>query len=163
MLKINTIVKSKNLKGAVKASGRIVKIYNGEEYAAIISNVYNTNITPWDTDFPEWKTKPVYVVMFDMPFKSCTPEQWVSHAVQKGIKAEKAINTYGTECPCTQIMCFPADDLEEIVPENSSNNLNFDMPTSSIPCFDVAIMRNLKNLGIKNNMKIIPTLIKPKT
>lgn len=121
MLKAEATVRSKNPKAAVKVPGRVMGAYPGDRYAAIMT-AYGLDMAPWDEAFPDWKTKPVYAVFFDMPFKTCTPEQWVDHAVKKGYKAEAAMNDYGQQCPEIQTMCFPADDPEEVNNNEMGNN-----------------------------------------
>lgn len=104
-------VRSRNPNGAVKVPGRVQYVYSGQEYGDMV-DARRLDMTPWDEGFPGWRAKGVYVVYFDLPFKTCTPKEWVEHAVKKGYSAEAAMNDYGSQCPELQSMCFPEDDLE---------------------------------------------------
>lgn len=113
MLTANARVRSKNPDAAVRSVGTVVGRFPGPAYAAMMEQ-YGLDMTPWNEAFAGWQEKPVYAVFFDMPFKTCTPKQWVEHAAKKGYKPDAAMADYGQQCPEIQTMCFPADDLEVV-------------------------------------------------
>jgi hypothetical protein len=113
--KEDDIVISKNTAGAVRIPGRVFAVWDGEAYLTKM-NQFRIDMRPWEEKYPGWTSKNVYAVFFEIPLKSCTPEEWEAQAVRKGQTPEAARKTYGPSCPEVQSMVFPEDDI--ILAEN---------------------------------------------
>jgi hypothetical protein len=66
--------------------------------------------TTWSINFPNWKEKPVAVVVFDVSKKTATIEEWYASARLQGVTPKNYDN-----CPVTNCCAFPYDDLEIIL------------------------------------------------
>lgn len=107
MINLKDKVKSKNTKGSFQCLGEVVGFYD----PIFFIKFYKFN--DWDKNYPSWREKPVAVVEFDEYKKSATLEEWIDSAVKKGISKEAALSNYD-QCPITNIVMVPCDDLEKI-------------------------------------------------
>lgn len=108
-MKINDKVRSKNKDGMFQGIGTVKALFDSQYYA----NMVKVNLdSTWSVKFPDWKEKPVVVVVFDEYKKSATEKEWIESAM-----LQNKVTTDYSNCPMTNCLSFPYDDLELVLPE----------------------------------------------
>jgi hypothetical protein len=110
MLNLNdkVIVKSDNVFG--KNVGTVKGIFDADYYYSLYPSSQSNLDETWTLKFPEWKSKCVAIVLFQVSVKIASEEEWISNSLRKGIT-----HASYSMCPSTNFMAFPIDDLERII------------------------------------------------
>jgi len=114
MIYINSKVKSKKPRGEIKGVGMVIALLNVDYF--LLQVRYDPDEL-WRDQYPDWKTKPVALVLFDEPQKTMTVAEWVSHYKGPPLTEEFIRESYEKNSPAIHQTAFPFDDLEE-VPQN---------------------------------------------
>ena len=109
-MKIGDTVKSKNPTGAVQVSGRVIALFDPIYCGKFLS--HNPDST-WKIKFPDWQSKPIVLVALEKPSRTATLEEWIASGALSGVSEEDCRKTYDENCPITDQMLFPMDDLSE--------------------------------------------------
>ena len=115
MITINSRVKGKVTRGAIRGEGKVIALFESDYF------IRQCGFDPdfWNEPYPAWKTKAVALVHFDEAQRTMTIEEWTAateHQHGKKLNAAEASEGYEEFCPKLHQTAFPVDDLEEVLP-----------------------------------------------
>lgn len=101
------IVKSDSAFG--KNVGTVKAIFDASYYYELIPNAKVDLDNKWSTKFPDWKNKTVLTVLFNVNVKVASEDEWNNSLLKQNSNLDYS------NCPSTNFMIFPEDDLERII------------------------------------------------
>ena len=109
-MNIGDTVKSINPDGQIQDAGQVVAIFEANFFLQSMKWPDPDHI--WGRLYPDWKNSPIVGEWFETPQRTATLEEWTTSAEQQGHSRQLAERTYKAQCPVTNFVAFPIEDLQ---------------------------------------------------